>query len=180
MKRIPSVLFFSFAILLAVGFSRGPAHAHDHRDFASRVGMAVGSAAAGSTPASPSGVSGQGEMKFRVAYTADHLPEGGVKVLLSAHGGFAVDRLKSSVMCRKSLNRLLIGVAVSMKSVLADIARRSPLGATLPTTTPAMPSGSASCPIGCRGCAICRHAILCRRPLGNRRGLGSKTISSEL
>ena len=92
MERISSALVFGFAILLAAGFSRGPAHAHDHRDFASRVEMAVGSAATGSTPASPSGISGQGEMKFRVAYTAGYLPEEAVKVLASAHGGFAVDR----------------------------------------------------------------------------------------
>ena len=92
MKRIPRVLFFSFAILLAVGFSRGPAHAHDHREFTSPVEIAVGAGAAGSIPASPSGLSGQGEMKFRVAYTADHLPAEAMKVLVSAHGGFAVDR----------------------------------------------------------------------------------------
>ena len=90
MKRIPNALVFSFAILLAAGFSRGPAHAHDHRDFTSPVESAVGSGAAGSTPASPSGLSGQGEMKFRVAYTADHLPAEAMKVLVSAHGGFAV------------------------------------------------------------------------------------------
>ena len=37
------------------------------------------------------GVSGQGEMTFRVLYTADHLPAEAQKVLTSAHGGFSVD-----------------------------------------------------------------------------------------
>src|SRR5690349_7949224 len=38
-----------------------------------------------------SGVSGQGELTFRVLYTADHLPAEAQKVLTSAHGGFSVD-----------------------------------------------------------------------------------------
>jgi hypothetical protein len=38
-----------------------------------------------------SGISGQGRLRFRVLYTADHLPPGARKVLTSAHGGFAVD-----------------------------------------------------------------------------------------
>jgi hypothetical protein len=37
------------------------------------------------------GVSGQGELTFRVLYTADHLPAEAQKVLTSAHGGFSVD-----------------------------------------------------------------------------------------
>src|SRR6266568_2024971 len=37
------------------------------------------------------GTSGHGKMKFRVLYTADHLPPEAQKVLTSAHGGFAVD-----------------------------------------------------------------------------------------
>lgn len=36
--------------------------------------------------------SGQGHLKFRVLYTADHLPQEAVAVLVKAHGGFAVDR----------------------------------------------------------------------------------------
>ena len=38
------------------------------------------------------GVSGQGNLRFRVLDTASHLPEAAVAVLESAHGGFAVDR----------------------------------------------------------------------------------------
>src|SRR6266478_6005007 len=46
--------------------------------------------AAQNSPAS-GGVSGQGKMKFRVLYTATHLPAEAQKVLTGAHGGFAVD-----------------------------------------------------------------------------------------
>jgi len=40
----------------------------------------------------PGAVSGQGKMRFRVLVTSDRLPEEAKKVLVSAHGGFAVDR----------------------------------------------------------------------------------------
>ena len=48
------------------------------------------SSAAQTGPAT-GGVSGQGKMKFRVLYTATHLPPEAQKVLTGAHGGFAVD-----------------------------------------------------------------------------------------
>ncbi len=92
MDRIVNSLIFSFVILLAISSNGKLAYSHDHKNFASHLEMTVGSAVVGSLPASPSGVSGQGAMKFRVAYTADHLPEEAVQVLVSAHGGFAVDR----------------------------------------------------------------------------------------
>ncbi|MGH9451639.1 MAG: hypothetical protein ACRD11_14065 [Terriglobia bacterium] len=38
------------------------------------------------------GISGQGSMKFKVLYTSSHLPEAAQRVLVHAHGGFAVDR----------------------------------------------------------------------------------------
>jgi hypothetical protein len=38
------------------------------------------------------GISGQGKMKFKVLHTSDHLPAEAQKVLVNAHGGFAVDR----------------------------------------------------------------------------------------
>jgi hypothetical protein len=37
-------------------------------------------------------ISGQGAMKFKVLYTSDRLPPEAQKVLVDAHGGFAVDR----------------------------------------------------------------------------------------
>lgn len=53
-------------------------------------------AAAKSVPAdseaSGAAISGEGNMKFRVLYTSSHLPEAARKVIVKAHGGFAVDR----------------------------------------------------------------------------------------
>jgi hypothetical protein len=43
------------------------------------------------TAAAAPGISGQGKMRFKVLYTSDRLPEEARKVLVSAHGGFAVD-----------------------------------------------------------------------------------------
>jgi hypothetical protein len=48
---------------------------------------AAGGAKTGAVP----GVSGQGKMRFKVLLTSDRLPEEAKKVLVSAHGGFAVD-----------------------------------------------------------------------------------------
>lgn len=70
MKRISITVFF--AGLVAIGWVLG-------QDGPTR---ATAQAAA---------VSGQGGLKFRVLYTADHLPAEAQKVLVSAHGGFAVD-----------------------------------------------------------------------------------------
>lgn len=54
-----------------------------------------GSAAAGPGDAvndQVPGVSGEGDLRFRVLYTSTHLPAPAQKVLTKAHGGFAVDR----------------------------------------------------------------------------------------
>jgi hypothetical protein len=40
----------------------------------------------------PTGVSGTGNLKFRVMYTSSHLPVEAQKILKAAHGGFAIDR----------------------------------------------------------------------------------------
>ena len=42
------------------------------------------------SPSAP-GISGQGKLRFKLLYTSDLLPESAKKVLVSAHGGFAVD-----------------------------------------------------------------------------------------
>ena len=93
MRRSTGVTVGGLVILLAAGSGRVPAHAH-HAGHA--PGVAVGNTAAatsvGSIPVLLSGVSGQGKMRFRVLYTAEHLPSEAGKVLMSAHGGFAVDR----------------------------------------------------------------------------------------
>lgn len=41
---------------------------------------------------SSSGVSGQGDLRFKVRYTSSHLPAEAQAVLVKAHGGFAIDR----------------------------------------------------------------------------------------
>jgi hypothetical protein len=45
-----------------------------------------------SSTAAATGISGQGDMKFRVLYTSSILPAKAQAVLKNAHGGFAVDR----------------------------------------------------------------------------------------
>ncbi len=53
--------------------------------------LAAAWAAATRSPAATA-ASGQGKLRFRVLYTASHLPSEAAKVLPQAHGGFAVDR----------------------------------------------------------------------------------------
>ena len=68
-------------------------HAHHHH--APRFGkraLEASLAASGAMADAAPGVSGQGELKFKVLYTSDHLPPEAQKVLVNAHGGFAVDR----------------------------------------------------------------------------------------
>ena len=50
-----------------------------------------GSASTETSRPSPTAVTGNGKMRFRVLYTSDHLPEEARNVLVNAHGGFAVD-----------------------------------------------------------------------------------------
>lgn len=57
--------------------------------FSSGAGGLLG---AQSNFARSTGVSGEGKMRFRVLYTASHLPAEAQRVLKGAHGGFAVDR----------------------------------------------------------------------------------------
>jgi hypothetical protein len=70
-------------------------HAHGHHHHAPRFGKRAFEAsldATGSSATPVPGVTGQGEMKFKVLYTSDRLPPEAQKVLKDAHGGFAVDR----------------------------------------------------------------------------------------
>lgn len=66
-------------------------HAHHHLPSSQRAWQAS-PAATGAMAGDVPGVSGQGEFKFKVLYTSDHLPPEAQKVLVKAHGGFAVDR----------------------------------------------------------------------------------------
>ncbi len=90
MKRSTSVVVCGFAICLAIGSV--PAHGHHPGHAALTTANAEGLVAMNIAAAPVAAVSGQREMKFRVLYRADHLPSEAVKVLVSAHGGFAVDR----------------------------------------------------------------------------------------
>ena len=47
---------------------------------------------ASAKPAPVPGISGEGKMRFRLLYTSEHLPGEAKKVVVKAHGGFAVDR----------------------------------------------------------------------------------------
>ena len=66
-------------------------YSHDLKSTGLYVTVA-GTAGVNHTKTSEPAVSGQGKMRFKVLYTSAHLPEKAKKVLVSAHGGFAVDR----------------------------------------------------------------------------------------
>ena len=67
-------------------------HAHHHAPRFGKRAVQASLAASGAMADNAPGVSGQGDMKFKVLYTSDHLPPEAQKVLVNAHGGFAVDR----------------------------------------------------------------------------------------
>jgi hypothetical protein len=85
-------MVFSLVISLSIGSGLISVYGHHLGNAVVTVETRPAGVPAGGTPASAAGVTGQGRMKFRVLYTADHLPDEAVKVLDSAHGGFAVDR----------------------------------------------------------------------------------------
>ncbi|MGO8817183.1 MAG: hypothetical protein ACLQVG_21275 [Terriglobia bacterium] len=67
-------------------------HAHQHTPRISKRTFEASLDASGAMATSAPGVTGQGNLKFKVLYTSDHLPPEAQKVLVKAHGGFAVDR----------------------------------------------------------------------------------------
>jgi hypothetical protein len=91
MKRLAHFALNSFLILLAF-LSSTETSLIAHHSPAGKASQADGKAAANAGAAAANGVTGQGKMKFKVLYTASHLPQEAGKVLVSAHGGFAVDR----------------------------------------------------------------------------------------
>lgn len=89
MKPSTRILFHALAVPLALGWIRQTALAHDPHSYT----QAAQAAAAPAAKRSPvPGISGQGKMRFRVLYTSERLPQEAQKVLIKAHGGFAVDR----------------------------------------------------------------------------------------
>jgi hypothetical protein len=90
MDRLSKLLLGGAAVLLGMVSSESSVLAHQPLQLA--VYAAQQAAAAGSSkPATVPGISGQGKMRFKVLHTSDRLPEEARKVLVSAHGGFAVD-----------------------------------------------------------------------------------------
>jgi hypothetical protein len=77
------------------GMARSFTTLHAHHHHAPQFGMHAPQASLvppGAADDKAPGVTGQGSMKFKVLYTSTHLPPEAQKVLVNAHGGFAVDR----------------------------------------------------------------------------------------
>jgi len=83
-----------YGLLASAGIGRNLSslHAHPHAPRMSagfpRAFATLPEAKANRAP----GISGQGELRFRVLYASERLPPEAQKVLVNAHGGFAVDR----------------------------------------------------------------------------------------
>ncbi len=67
-------------------------HAHHHGLRVGRRAQQASTTGSGPGAEKTPGISGQGELKFKVLYTSSHLPPEAQNVLVNAHGGFAVDR----------------------------------------------------------------------------------------
>jgi hypothetical protein len=81
------------AVLAAALLATPSAWAHPHgKHLAMPVQAAPAPSAPGTVEAGAKGVTGQGALRFRVLLTASQLPAEARKVVVSAHGGFAVDR----------------------------------------------------------------------------------------
>ncbi|MCC6153129.1 MAG: hypothetical protein IT367_05190, partial [Candidatus Hydrogenedentes bacterium] len=86
-RKSSAIAVLVAATLTPLAFAH-PGHKHEPNDGTLTIAQADASA-----PASPApGITGQGDLKFKLLYTADHLPAEAVAVLKKAHGGFAVDR----------------------------------------------------------------------------------------
>src|SRR5437899_795856 len=90
MNRSLKVALGCSMILAEIFALGGSVFAHDDRSYVRPARHAAEVAAA--PPHAVPGISGQGLMRFRVLYTSSSLPEEARKVLVKAHGGFAVDR----------------------------------------------------------------------------------------
>jgi len=84
-----------YGLVGLAGMTRNLTTLHAHHHHAPQLGgrdLQAAPAPFGAVADSAPGVSGQGNFKFKVLYTSDHLPPEAQKVLIKAHGGFAVDR----------------------------------------------------------------------------------------
>jgi hypothetical protein len=89
MQRLSKFRFWGFMMLLGMGSDVASVLGHHAPHLAVTVTGQASSASA--KAASAPGISGQGKMRFKVLYSSERLPEEARKVLVSAHGGFAVD-----------------------------------------------------------------------------------------
>lgn len=89
MKQATKVALRALAIPMAFMASVVASYGHDARHYSAQQ---PATAPAEAKPGPVPGISGQGKMRFRVLYTSERLPEEARKVLVKAHGGFAVDR----------------------------------------------------------------------------------------
>jgi len=89
MKLVTKAVLCGWVVLLGVSFSVVSIRAHDPRAY--KIDLQQTPAVTGAKAPVP-GITGQGKMRFRILYTSDRLPDEARKVLVKAHGGFAVDR----------------------------------------------------------------------------------------
>ncbi len=81
------------ALLIALGTSLTAVSARAHEPEGAVAQQPAQASVAASTKAHPvPGVTGQGKLRFRLLYSSEQLPDEAKKVLVKAHGGFAVDR----------------------------------------------------------------------------------------
>ncbi|MCF6283637.1 MAG: hypothetical protein L3K26_00375 [Candidatus Hydrogenedentes bacterium] len=87
------VLGMGVALLSAAGAFAHEGHTHDSKaDSSAPERIVIAAAAGGSAAPATKGVTGQGNLKFKVLHTSKALPAAAMKGLNAAHGGFAVDR----------------------------------------------------------------------------------------
>lgn len=92
MVRLTKGGFVGLFMLLGATWTAQLVRAHDPRRFGFCTVKAQAVPGTNVNLTSATKVSGQGKMRFGVLYTASQLPEEAAKVLVNAHGGFAVDR----------------------------------------------------------------------------------------
>ncbi len=91
MHRRHRVFAQAHLIVLATSLAALGARAHEPEGPVAQQ-PAQASVAAGTKAHPVPGVTGQGKLRFRLLYTSEHLPDAAKRVLVKAHGGFAVDR----------------------------------------------------------------------------------------
>jgi len=85
-------MMYGLVGLAGMGRNLTALHAYHHAPRFNKRALQASPGADGASAKNVPGISGQGELQFKVSYTSDHLPSEAQKVLVNAHGGFAVDR----------------------------------------------------------------------------------------